>query len=115
MSRFYALLSIILITYVLHFILVYRRFKREGSDFKLQKPHSWKRLEDYLPWLVMGLSLNAIDDTPIETYLIEFGLSDLSITLIEIFFSVALTLIALLGFKIYLKAIGWEKRSLKDR
>ena len=108
MTRFYVMSGLILLSLILRFYLVYKRFKKEGDDFKLHRPNSWKRLEDYLPWVLIGFGVNLIDGSPIETYLIDSGYSVFLITLIEISIAVLLSLFALFGFNIYLKLIGWD-------
>jgi len=107
MSSFYILISITILLYILHFILVYRRYKKEGDDFVLNDGNqSWKRLENYTPYLIMALGLNAMMSSEIEVWMVNIGLSDVLIFLIQCFAAALFAIFALIGFKIYLKVAG---------
>jgi hypothetical protein len=88
---------------------VYRRFKREGDSFKLYREHSWKRLEDYLPYFMIPLGSELVELKPIQDLFAVFGLSEVMMFITEALTIALLMLIALFGFNIYLKLIGWKK------
>lgn len=107
MSRFYILISIVILLYILHFILVYRRYKKEGDDFVLNDGNqSWKRLENFTPYLILAFGINAMMSPEIEAWMVNIGLSDVLIFLIQCLAAALFTIFALLGFKIYLKVAG---------